>query len=59
MPSALDLAMAGKEEENIANEIHQEEVTRRRQLYFWIAVFILILIAIIAVIVVALHPWKK
>jgi hypothetical protein len=30
LPSALDLAVAGKEEENIANEIHYEEVTRRR-----------------------------
>ena len=30
LPSALDLAVAGKEEENIANEIHHEEVTRRR-----------------------------
>ena len=51
LPSAIEIALAGKEEEMIANEIQQEEVKRSRCLYLWIVAAILILLAIIVVIV--------
>lgn len=54
LPSAIEIALAGKEEEMIANEIQQEEVKRSRQLYLWIAIVLLILVAIIVVVVLLL-----
>ncbi len=51
LPSAIEIALAGKEEEMIANEIQQEEVKRSRCLYLWIAAVVLILIGVIVVIV--------
>ena len=54
LPSAIEIALAGKEEEMIANEIQQEEVKRSRQLYLWIAIILLILVAIIVVVVLLL-----
>ena len=54
LPSAIEIALAGKEEEMIANEIQQEEVKRSRQLYLWIAIVLLILVVIIVVVVLLL-----
>ena len=54
LPSAIEIALAGKEEEMIANEIQQEEVKRSRQLYLWIAIILLIIVAIIVVVVLLL-----
>ena len=54
LPSAIEIALAGKEEEMIANEIQQEEVKRSRCLYLWIAAVVLVLIGVIVVIVLLL-----
>lgn len=51
LPSAIEIALAGKEEEIIANEIQQEEVKRSRCLYLWIAAIVLIVIGVIVVVV--------
>jgi len=54
LPSAIEIALAGKEEDMIANEIQQEEVKRSRQLYVWIAIIVLVVIAIVVVVVLLL-----
>ena len=47
LPSSLDLVDEAKEGEQLANDIKQEEVKRRRSLWCYIIIFVLIIVGIV------------